>query len=349
VARHRFRPCTFTTRAPAEACLGIRSVYPATPSRPPIQIVPPAAFSRSRRLSRPPSQANRNFFPRATATIPLTTPFFSSPPRTPLAPPSKPHPPPPHSPFCVTNYNRGFLRPMQPATQCIAKFHRTKQRNSDSRSTVQGLTIALKITKQRTKLFLTYGNQRFRIFNPHPTQPLPALRSSVENHEKINRKPELIEPLVSHSKQRIATQINRHTSQGPSFSFSLFTFPFSFCYLAPQSSFTSHCISNRKPEILGPHLSPALSINHPVLIANFEPSESPPFSPHISPPHPKTQHPAFPITNFPRVRLSHFLFSLFYFPIAPVQHSRSQKSTRYSFSTPSARSGPKFPLFVYRK
>jgi hypothetical protein len=38
---------------------------------------------------------------------------------------------------------------------------------------------------------------------------------------------------------------------------------------------TSHCFSNRKPEILEPHLTTALSTQYPVLIANFEPCEMP--------------------------------------------------------------------------
>ena len=258
--------------------------------------------------SRPPSQANHIFSPRTLPPIPLTTPFFSSRPSTPLAPPSKPNAPPPYSPFCVTNYNRGFLRPMQPATQCATQLYRTKQRNSESRSTVQGLTIALTTKKQRPKLLPIYGKRGLRIFNPHP-----AHRSSLENHEKINRHTEKIEHLVSHSKQRIATQINRHTSQGPSFSFSLFTFPFSFCHLAPQSSFNSHSISNRKPEILEPYLSPAFSTNHPVLIANFEPSEPSlfrrTFLPHTLNPtpcfsdHQLPKGPSFPFSLFT------FLFS----------------------------------------
>jgi hypothetical protein len=37
-------------------------------------------------------------------------------------------------------------------------------------------------------------------------------------------------------------------------------------------------ISNRKPKILEPHLSPSKSTNEPVLIANFEPNESAPKS-----------------------------------------------------------------------
>ena len=185
---------------------------------------PPASSSCFYTLSRPPSQANHNFFPRRTVTIPLTTPFFSSPPRTPLAPPSKPHSPPPYPPFYATNYNRGFLRPMQPATQCTAKSYRTRRRNSESRPTVQGSRISPTTTKQRTELLLIYGKQGFRIFNPHPTQPLLALRSPLENHEKINRHTEKLEHLVSHRKQRPGTPINRHTSQAPCFPFSLFSF-----------------------------------------------------------------------------------------------------------------------------
>jgi hypothetical protein len=40
--------------------------------------------------------------------------------------------------------------------------------------------------------------------------------------------------------------------------------------LSPTPNF-----SNRKPEILEPYLTPALSTKHPVLIANFEPNELP--------------------------------------------------------------------------
>jgi hypothetical protein len=142
-------------------------------------------------------------------------------------------------------------------------------------------------------------------------RPLPTFPLCFAILPKINRHTEKIETPVSYRKQRTAPPINRHISQAPRFPFSLFTFPFFPCPMELPVSFTthsplltSHCISNRKLEILEPHLSPALSTNHPVLIANFEPSESssfrPTFLPHTLLFRSPTSHgPVFPIFPFP--------------------------------------------------
>jgi hypothetical protein len=197
-----------------------------------------------------------------------------------------------------TQPNWGVRQPIAPRLTCLtpmASFQHAPATSSQTKAnardrggrsilnqtTVKGLTLSLTHSKQRRRLFPVKGKQGFSIFNQHPTQPLLALRSSLENHEKINRHTGLIEPLVSHSKQRIATQINRHTSRGPSFPFSLFSFPFSLRpFTLPMSStshsplVTSHWLSNRNPKILESHLSPLQSVSEPVLIANFEPTHS---------------------------------------------------------------------------
>jgi hypothetical protein len=120
---------------------------------------------------------------------------------------------------------------------------------------------------------------RLSHFHFHARPALPPFHFHFANSRKINRKPELLEPPVSYRKQRTGPPINRKLFQPPCFPFSLFTFPFSlrpFTRLVDLISHsplvTNHCISNRIPEILEPHLTPALSIKHPVLIANFEPT-----------------------------------------------------------------------------
>src|ERR1700683_1388103 len=52
--------------------------------------------------------------------------------------------------------------------------------------------------------------------------------SAPQSCAKINRHTEKIEHLVSHRKQRMAPQINRHTSRGSHFPFSSFTFLISY-------------------------------------------------------------------------------------------------------------------------
>jgi hypothetical protein len=129
---------------------------------------------------------------------------------------------------------------------------------------------------------LIYGKPGYRTFRFLANSSLfcslsPA--AAPQSCAKINRHTGKIEHLVSHRKQRTAPQINRHTSRGPRFTSLLFTFPFSLRPLRCQVTFTGHSplptnhfISNRKLEILDPHLTPAISTNHPVLIANFEPT-----------------------------------------------------------------------------
>jgi hypothetical protein len=116
---------------------------------------------------------------------------------------------------------------MQHRKQSAAHFHRRKRRNSESRSTVQGLTIALTATKESRKLFLIYGKPGVRTFHLRATRSHLAPHSSVANHEKINRKPELIEPLVSHSKQMTSQKSigNFPKVRLPHFHFSFFHFP----------------------------------------------------------------------------------------------------------------------------
>src|ERR1700683_4759703 len=91
-------------------------------------------------------------------------------------------------------------------------------------TTVQRSRISLTPTKQTTKLPLIYGKQGVRTFPFFAISSLfcslsPA--SAPQSCAKINRHTEKIELLVSHRKQRIGAQINRHTSRGPRFSFSL--------------------------------------------------------------------------------------------------------------------------------
>jgi len=54
-----------------------------------------------------------------------------------------------------------------------------------------------------------------------------AASTRIAETSKINRNISLIEPAVSHSKQKAAPQINRNISQGSRFTISIFTFPFS--------------------------------------------------------------------------------------------------------------------------
>jgi hypothetical protein len=177
-------------------------------------------------------------------------------------------------------------------------------------------TVAPQVTAHRSEIALSTARpsrkhlpicDRVR-FNYHSVPlagcPPPAFRFCFAISPKINRHTGKLEPPVSYRKQRTAPPINRHTSQAPCFPFSLFTFPFSlppFARLAGLISHstlvTSHCISNRKLEILEPHPSPSLSTNHPVLIANFEPSESSPFRRTFLP-HTLNPTPCFSIFRF---------------------------------------------------
>jgi hypothetical protein len=136
--------------------------------------------------------------------------------------------------------------------------------------------------------------------------------AQAKKNRRINRHTKLLESLVSYTKQRTAAPINRHTfrtepaavrqsnaSRVPSSPFSLFTFPISnrkaFPSHSPLANF--HCISNRKPEILESHLTPALSINHHVLIANFEPFSTPLLPPSHLVPRTRVEY-AFPAGRF---------------------------------------------------
>jgi hypothetical protein len=129
-----------------------------------------------------------------------------------------------------------------------------------ARSTAEGSGFPLTHSKQSTKLFLIYGKPGVRTL---PFLAISSLFCSLSPAPAIQTSP----------------KFNRQLSQGPCLPFSLFTFPFSlrpFTRLVDLISHsplvTNHCISNRIPEILEPHLTPALSIKHPVLIANFEPT-----------------------------------------------------------------------------
>jgi hypothetical protein len=219
VARHRFCPCTHADDSPAEPCLGSRSVNPLAPLRPPdanppIRPLPPSIPSKSQ------------FFPAHASGHPPHIAFpFIAPPAT-ARPTKQTAPSPATRPILCYKLRWGFLRPMQPGTQCATRFHGKTRRNSESRSTVQGLTIALTASRQIIKLSLIYGKQGFRIFKLRPAQLLLALRSSVENHEKINRKLELLEPHVSRSKQMTSQKsiANFHGLCISDFSFFLFHF-----------------------------------------------------------------------------------------------------------------------------
>jgi hypothetical protein len=136
--------------------------------------------------------------------------------------------------------------------------------------------------------------------------------TQAKKKRRINRYTKLLESLVSYTKQRTAAPINRHTFRTepaavrqsnaprvPSSPFSLFTFPISnrkaFPSHSPLANF--HCISNRKPEILESHLTPALSINDTVLIANFEPFSTPLLTPSHLVPRTRVEY-AFPAGRF---------------------------------------------------
>jgi dTMP kinase len=90
--------------------------------------------------------------------------------------------------------------------------------------------------------------------------PTIAMAISVE----INRKPELLERLVSHSKQRAVPKINRKLSGTSAYRRKGFT--------GRESRVTDHGLSNREPKLLEPSLNPSKSIKMPDLIANFEPN-----------------------------------------------------------------------------
>src|ERR1700683_3870072 len=147
VACYRFCPCAFTRRAPADACLGIRSVRPSAPPRPPLQIAPPAA---------PPAHhsehtATRHCLPARPS---LSQPFSFLPRSRPCSPRQANRTCSRRSRhFALQSTIGGFLPPMQHRKQSAARFHRRKRRNSESRPAVQGLTIALTPTKQRRNFF----------------------------------------------------------------------------------------------------------------------------------------------------------------------------------------------------
>jgi 16S rRNA (adenine1518-N6/adenine1519-N6)-dimethyltransferase len=92
-----------------------------------------------------------------------------------------------------------------------ASITRPTERNSERstiRSTVQGSEISLTLSEQRRKHFLIYRKRVSPLLAVR--QPAPsALRLCFADLQKINRKPELLETLVSHSKQRTVLPINR--------------------------------------------------------------------------------------------------------------------------------------------
>jgi hypothetical protein len=226
---------------------------------------------QSRRASTPTIPSKSQFFPARHRDHPPHIPFlFFATPRL-LVPPSKPPSSPPLPPFCDTNYDRGFLPPMQHVTPSAARFHRRKRRNSESRSTVQGLTIALTATKKRRKLFLIYGKPGVRTFHLRATRSHLALRLSVANHEKINRKPGLIEPLVSHSKQMTSQKSigNFPRVRLPHFHLSFFHFP-----SAIPTPYTPHPIPAFSRGIKIPHctlypISPLVILSARIPLTRF--------------------------------------------------------------------------------
>lgn len=90
---------------------------------------------------------------------------------------------------------------------------RGKRRNSESRSTVQGLDFSLNSSKQRRKHFLIYGKHVSPLFAAR--QPAPsALRLCFIGMQEINRHTHLLEIPVSYRKQR-ADQILIATRTAP--------------------------------------------------------------------------------------------------------------------------------------
>lgn len=129
--------------------------------------------------------------------------------------------------------------PLYPGRTLLeAGISQTTRSNEKLIATLPRLEMAVTHSYKRRKHFLAVT--RTRVFSSDGS--LQIFLSLWAGCCKINRKPELVEPPVSHSKLMAAPPMNRKPSRTPRFPFSIFSFP--QISIQPPPSCAQACESN---------------------------------------------------------------------------------------------------------